>query len=328
MVKGVSGVPRRPTGADVARLAGVNQASVSRVFAGKASGRVSPEVEQRIRQAAAQLRYDPHVSGQFLRSGRSSVLGLVVTDFENPFFGAVSRGAQSAAASHGHSLMLMEAAYEGDAFIPFRALDAGLVSGLLLYSISPPPDTGDRAPRVTLIESRLPGFRSAAFNVSASFRDLASALAVKARRVAYVDADLQRWAFQHRRSELFAALEESAPRTEVQVIEAPLRIDVAARTIAGALGSGPAPDVIVCADDVLTAGAYHALPAVGLRSEHDIDVFTFGGTVVGHALLPQPRGVRASGASLGSAAIELHLDQNPTTTEVDVPTQAVLDGPC
>ena len=56
MVKGVSGVPRRPTGADVARLAGVNQASVSRVFAGKASGRVSPEVEQRIRQAAAQLR--------------------------------------------------------------------------------------------------------------------------------------------------------------------------------------------------------------------------------------------------------------------------------
>ena len=314
MVKGVSGVPRRPTGADVARLAGVNQASVSRVFAGKASGRVSPEVEQRIRQAAAQLRYEPHVSGQFLRSGRSSVLGLVVTDFENPFFGAVSRGAQSAAASHGHSLMLMEA--------------AGLVSGLLLYSISPPPDTGDRAPRVTLIESRLPGFRSAAFNVSASFRDLASALAVKARRVAYVDADLQRWAFQHRRSELFAALEESAPRTEVQVIEAPLRIDVAARTIAGALGSGPAPDVIVCADDVLTAGAYHALPAVGLRSEHDIDVFTFGGTVVGHALLPQPRGVRASGASLGSAAIELHLDQNPTTTEVDVPTQAVLDGPC
>jgi len=74
----MSKVIRKPkvTANDVAELAGVSQASVSRVLTG--SYPTSSEIHERVTQAATELGYVPNMQAVRLRRGRSSTIAVVV----------------------------------------------------------------------------------------------------------------------------------------------------------------------------------------------------------------------------------------------------------
>ncbi|NRQ34949.1 LacI family DNA-binding transcriptional regulator [Nonomuraea sp. NN258] len=65
---------RPPTSVDVARAAGVSQATVSYVLNDNPHARVSEETRQRVRDAAARLGYVPDASARTLRTGRSGIV--------------------------------------------------------------------------------------------------------------------------------------------------------------------------------------------------------------------------------------------------------------
>ncbi|KPV51927.1 hypothetical protein SE17_18465 [Kouleothrix aurantiaca] len=65
---------RPPTSVDVARRAGVSQATVSYVLNNTAGGRVSEETQARVRAAAAELGYTAHAMARSLRSGQSTTI--------------------------------------------------------------------------------------------------------------------------------------------------------------------------------------------------------------------------------------------------------------
>lgn len=314
---------QRPTGADVARLAGVTQSSVSRVFAGKGDGRVSAELQERIREAALQLGYQPQATGRMLRSGKAHALGLVVTDFENPYFGPVSRGAQREARTRHESIVLMEDAFDDDgAFLPYRELDAGLVDGLLLFSIAPPAPTAARRPQITLVESEHRGFNSVVFDGSAGLRSAVRHLVdLGHRHHAYLGASIDRWAFERRLHHWRSASHEVAPDLERTELAAPLDLDAAARAAFGVLKGSARPTAIICGDDLLAAGVYRAAAEQGLSIPHDLSVVSFGGTVVGEALWPRVTRITAPGALLGAAAVSAHLamfSEPPSRTRLPV----------
>ncbi|MDT5034895.1 MAG: hypothetical protein QOE03_80 [Micromonosporaceae bacterium] len=74
----------RPSQRDVARLAGVSQAVVSVVLTGKAETKhITPTVQARIRDAAAELGYVPDVAARSLRGGRNGLVGVYT--FEQVF---------------------------------------------------------------------------------------------------------------------------------------------------------------------------------------------------------------------------------------------------
>jgi len=89
-------VAEKITSAEVAKLAGVSQSAVSRVFTPGASA--SPEMTERVRRAATALGYRPNILARSLITGRSRIIGLVVSYFENNFYPDVleklSRGLQ------------------------------------------------------------------------------------------------------------------------------------------------------------------------------------------------------------------------------------------
>ena len=74
----------RITSADVARLAGVSQSAVSRVFTPGASA--SKKTVEKVRAAAAQLGYRPNVLARSLITGRTRIIGLVVAYLDNQFY--------------------------------------------------------------------------------------------------------------------------------------------------------------------------------------------------------------------------------------------------
>jgi Transcriptional regulators len=72
------------TAVDVARLAGVSQSAVSRVFTPGAS--VSKRTVAKVRAAAEQLGYRPNLLARAMITGRSRIIGLVVAYLDNQFY--------------------------------------------------------------------------------------------------------------------------------------------------------------------------------------------------------------------------------------------------
>lgn len=97
------------SGPNLSRIAaslGVSVASVSNALSGK--GRVSAELGERIRATATALGYVPSQAGRALRTGRSSVLGLVLPDIANPLFPQIAQAIEYAASVAGYGTLIAD----------------------------------------------------------------------------------------------------------------------------------------------------------------------------------------------------------------------------
>lgn len=105
--------PRRtaPTIYDIAELAGVNPSTVSRALSNP--GRISAKTEKLIRDAAKTLDYRVNPIARALLTGRTQTLGIIISDFTNPVFFEVVRGAERAAAMAGYTLLVAESQESG-----------------------------------------------------------------------------------------------------------------------------------------------------------------------------------------------------------------------
>lgn len=89
---------------EVAKLAGVSVATVSRVLNDKPN--VSPELRSRVLQAVEKLNYQRNRVARSLRAKTSLIIGLIISDIQNPFFTSVVRGVEDVAYDHGYTLLL------------------------------------------------------------------------------------------------------------------------------------------------------------------------------------------------------------------------------
>ena len=94
----------------VAQRAGVSVATVSYVL--NETRKVRPETEQRVLLAARELGYAPNIAARSLVVGRSSMVGLVLPDIENPFFPEITKAFQEAAAFAGMETIVMNTNYD------------------------------------------------------------------------------------------------------------------------------------------------------------------------------------------------------------------------
>src|SRR3954453_15895511 len=88
---------------EVADRAGVSAMTVSRVL--NDSGYVSAATRQRVELAIAELGYVPNALARQLRSKRTKMLALVLSDISNPFFTTIARGVEDAASARGFAVM-------------------------------------------------------------------------------------------------------------------------------------------------------------------------------------------------------------------------------
>jgi LacI family transcriptional regulator len=99
-------MPPRPTIQDVAQLAGVHPATVSRALDPRREGRVAGATAERVRAAARHLGYVPDPVARTLRSRRSAAIGVVVPDLANPVFPPIVQGIEDALAEAGYVTLI------------------------------------------------------------------------------------------------------------------------------------------------------------------------------------------------------------------------------
>jgi LacI family transcriptional regulator len=121
-----------PTIKDVARVAGVSVATVSRALNG--ADNVLPGTRQRILDAARELRFTPSGAARSLITRRTDTIGALLPDLYGEYFSELIRGIDQAARARG--LHLLVSSSHGDADEAAAALRAmnGRVDGLLVMS--------------------------------------------------------------------------------------------------------------------------------------------------------------------------------------------------
>ena len=130
--------PARPTLQEVAALAGVSRATVSRVVNGGAGVRAS--VQARVRLAVEELGYVPNPAARTLMTRRHNAVAVVIAEpesrvFSGPFFARQLRGISRELASAAVQLVLLLVAEPGDYAQVGSYLSAGHVDGVLIFSL-------------------------------------------------------------------------------------------------------------------------------------------------------------------------------------------------
>lgn len=139
-----------PTIKDVAVRAGVSLGTASRVLSG--DGNTSLKSRTKVQAAAAELNYIANGPARSLRSARTKVLGLLVSDIRNPFFSELAHAAEREAMRLGYTVLLANAnedATQADEYL--RIFASQRIDGLLLAP------QGPASPQlISLLRSGLP----------------------------------------------------------------------------------------------------------------------------------------------------------------------------
>ncbi|GAA1220152.1 LacI family DNA-binding transcriptional regulator [Kitasatospora nipponensis] len=296
--------PRRPTGRDVAQLAGVSQATVSLVFSGAEAGhRVSEGTRQRVLEAARGLGYRPQAAGRQLRLGRSGMALLAVPNLQGPFFGRVLAGVHEEAARHGLAVVVSSG---WSAAMLAEAATTSRFDGLLICS----PDDG----QLGELPSGTPAVfldadPAAAGGAPTVELDLAGAMAAVVahltalghRRLGRLRSTHSAYTFRVRQ----AAFERAARGLEVLELGVSLnRGESGIRAAATELLTRPdRPHAVVCDDDVVASGLYQAAADLGLRIPGDVSVVGIDNIAVAALLTPPLTTVDLPGERLGRAGV-------------------------
>ena len=134
---------KKITSVEVAKLAGVSQSAVSRVFTPGAS--VSERTKEKVRSAAAKLGYRPNVLARSLITGRSRIIGLVVAYLDNYFYPEAVELLSNALQKKGyHVLVFMASKTAGNIDHVFEEMLDYQVDGVIAASVALSSDLAAR----------------------------------------------------------------------------------------------------------------------------------------------------------------------------------------
>jgi DNA-binding LacI/PurR family transcriptional regulator len=305
--------PSRPvTTHDVAREAGVSQATVSLVLGGNPRARVAAATRERVQIAAEALGYRPNLLARGLVRRRSYAIGVVVPDLSNPFFLDVVTGVQRVAAEAGYAVLTgdvrettperhLEAlrARQVDGVVldglGAAALPEGALAGLQVAVVDVPPD-------------RWPGVASDA--LAAGRLAAEHLLALGHRRFAFLGPASDSHAARMRERGFVQALRAAGIALPSE------RLRRAPPVVAGGIAAMKAllalrerPTAVFCANDMMAAGALKACLKAGVEVPGAVSLVGCDDVELARVVTPELTTVAVPARELGARAARLLLRQ-------------------
>lgn len=305
---------RRVTTHDVARRAGVSQATVSLVLGGNPRARVAAETRERVVRAAGELGYRPNMLARGLVQRRSYALGVMVPDLSNPFFLDVVTGVQRVAAEAGYAVL------PGDVreTSPARHLDAlraRQVDGVILdgFGASALPESALADVKVVLVDEpseRWPGVASDALGAGRLAAE--HLLGLGHTRLAFAGPSTDAHGFRMRERGFFQAMRAAGlglPSTRMRRVAPEVAGGLAAMRALLALPSDERPTALFCANDLVAAGALKACLTAGVSVPGQMSIIGCDDVELARVLTPELTTIRVPARELGARAARLLLKQ-------------------
>jgi len=310
----------------IAQLAGVSVATVSRVL--NNSDTVKAKNRDRVLQAIKEANYQPNLLARQLRTSRSFMILVMVSNIANPFCAEVVKGIEEQAEKNGYRILLCNSGSDIErSRSALKLLSGKIVDGIITM------DACAKLPELATMIGTAPWVQCAEYadngdvscvginDVDAS-QHVVSRLADGGRqRIALINHDL---------SYKYARLRERGYKSVLhlrdlsyQAIEYASDLSAAAGMAAMTrlLAAEPRPDAVFAVSDTLAAGALRAIEKAGLRIPQDIAVVGFDGTELSEMVSPPLSTIKQPSRDIGRKAVDLLLNKidNP-----DAPTERVM----
>ncbi len=267
---------------DVARQAGVSTATVSRVLSGKSN--VSDELRERVLETIRELNYRPSRVARSLRVQRSSIIGLIISDIQNPFFTSVVRAVEDVAQQRQYSVFLCNSDEDFDKELTYIELMlAEHVAGII---VSPTASSNEIYQR--LVEMRVPIVALdrrvedvsidmvVGDNVAAAHTVVNHLIENGFQRIGAVLGTPDASTGAERQQGYVDALREHGlPVLPELVRSGPPRSPNGYALTMELLQQAEPPDAIFTGNNLLTVGALRAIHELGLRIPEDIGLAAF-----------------------------------------------------
>jgi LacI family transcriptional regulator len=297
---------------DVARLAGVSTATVSRVL--NHSQQVDPVTRQRVLDAASKLRYVPHGAARTLRSHRSKMVGAIVPSFDYALYARTTSALQQRLDQRGYALVLAEHHYDlgAESRIASQLVEHGVDAFMLVgldheqglftlledygrpYVLTWGVDPLQRHPSI--------GFD----NQAATYRAARHLIAQGHRRIGLLSAPLLGNDRARARGEgLRAALAEHGLALDPRhVVHEPISLASAEAGMHRLLQAPARPTAVVATNDVFAVGAMLACRQAGVSVPHEMSITGVDNTDLGATQTPGLTSVATPIVDIGRAAAD------------------------
>lgn len=321
----------------VAERAGVSIATVSRVMNQVAT--VDARLAARVIEAAGDLNYTPNTQARALVSGRSGLIGLIVSEITNPFFPELIQAFEAAAVERGFELLIGSTSYspermtqcvrrmverkvEGVAVMTF-GMEEGLLQeltsrGIPVVSVA---STHRLENAVSIEVDYRQGIRGAVEHLTALGHE----------DIAFISGPMRVRTACIRREAFVASMEEfglSAP--DASIIEGDHTMEGGQTAALQLFDRAQLPTAIVCSNDMTAIGVLHAASSRGIKVPEDISIIGFDDIHMARFTVPPLTSVRMAGADIAAAACNaLPLDRNAAPgsgnrESLPVPTQLIV----
>jgi LacI family transcriptional regulator len=316
--------------ADVAALARVSPATVSRVLNGAVT--VDPILRARVEDAVALLDYRPDRIARSLRRGAAATIGVILSDIQNPFFTALVRGVEQVAGQAGRLVMLCNS--DGDPSRERRygeALLAERVAGVVIASADPAGGTVGaltRAGMPVVVVDR----RSGNAAVDAVFVDnRAGAMAAVEhlvglghRRLGVISGPLEFSVAAERHAGFLAALDARGLEHDPALARVgDFRQTSGFAAMQSLLECDRGLQAVFVASDLMTLGALAAIHEAGLAIPGDVSVVGFDDMPWAASLNPPLTTVAQPAVEMGVVAARVLLDRLDDAADI-APRRIVL----
>lgn len=309
-------MPKTPTLAHVARLAGVSENTVSRVIRNK--GPIAAETRRRVNDAIAQLGYVPNRAAGSLASSSSLIIGVILPSLSNIVFPEVLQGINAGLAGTQYRPMIGVTDYDLES-------EQHLIASLLAWQPAAIITTGfahTDAARRMLKDSRVRiaelmdiDDRPIDLAVGLSHRQAGRAMARHLvnrgySKIAYVGHD---WASDRRAYARYQGLREGLGEAGLPLV-AECRTEQASSTLEGRetlarlLAKATGIDAVAFSNDDMAVGGFMHCLSANISVPDDLALIGFNGLEIGQ-VLPKPlTTVLSNRFAIGKTAVEILLE--------------------
>jgi LacI family transcriptional regulator len=306
---------KKPTQIDVARAAGVSQATVSYVLNGNTSVSVPDETRQRILSAAEMLSYVPDYAARSLRTQKTHTIAAIIPDINNPFYPTFARGIQDVVRHHNYDLIL----YNTDELAAeerkcLRSVQRGRVDGIIIVPFHSKPEELQRLTETKIAEVVVVS------PIYGPYSDLLNTVGADDRAAAQVAVE---YLIQKGHNRIAMVVGKDGPPRQTRIegyrlalANAGLAYEhvayggnfteeggyVAMRRV---LESGQRPTAVFAANDLMAIGAMRAMREVNLRIPQDMAVIGIDDIPAARLVTPALTTVSQFAEQLGRRAAEI-----------------------
>lgn len=314
---GGGGTPHKvPTIEDVARLAGVSTATVSRSL--NTPERVREGTRNAVASAVKTLGYTPNFGGQVLASRRTNTIGAIIPTMSNAIFAKALQALQETLAARNVTLLVATSQYAPDQEqAQLRTMLARGVDGIALIGNERPPEayellTSRRVPFALMWShpDNLP-YLSVGFDNAAAAAEVARhVLELGHRRIGYISGrTIGNDRAKARLSGVASTLAENGCELAADdVILCDYSLEDGETAALRLLARRTRPTALICGNDVLAAGAMRGARRLGLAIPDELSITGFDDIDLATAVSPALTTVRVPHSRMGTTAGNLLLE--------------------